>query len=219
MANLVVVKYVPSQHASPRQGIVYQDGIVKIENVRFSYPHLDKPYAGKKQREGAEPKFGIVGMLSKQTHVAMKEELMTIIRQIEADNGKKGQPLRIPMKDRFFRNGDDEKEAAYAGHWIVSAREARQPSVRDERGILVTEPHKIRDLIVGGYYGHMLIRPWFQNNDFGQKINANLLGVQFVRKGEEFGEGRINDEEAWGDESSASGDDGMGQTANVADDM
>ena len=27
--------------------ILYTNGMLKIENVRFSYPHLSKPYAGK----------------------------------------------------------------------------------------------------------------------------------------------------------------------------
>lgn len=195
MAQLEVKKRVTN-------GIWYTNGCIKVENVRFSYPHLDKPYAGKNAKPTDIPKFGIVGMLNKRTHVAVK----TMIEERIAELLKEMKLSKLPPKDKFLRNGDDEKEDVYDGHWIVSAREERQPSVRDRKGQLVTDPKKIADLIEGGYWGHMLIRPWPQDNDYGQKVNAGLVGVQHIRDDDTFGEGRINDEEAWADESGAEGD-------------
>ena len=46
-------------------GALYEGGIIKILNVRASYPHLDKPYAGD---DGGEPKFFIFGLADKATH-------------------------------------------------------------------------------------------------------------------------------------------------------
>jgi hypothetical protein len=36
------------------------------------------------------------------------------------------------------------------------------------------------------------VRLWIQNNRYGKRCNANLIGVQFVADDEAFGEGRIN---------------------------
>lgn len=207
MAELIVKK-------RGKNFILYENGMIKIENVRFSYPHLDKPYAGKNPKPTDKPKFGIVGMLNKETHVdaknAIKERMDELMREAKV--------AKIPPKDKFLRNGDDEKEPVYEGHFIVSAREDRRPAVRNKRGELITDEREIAELIEGGYWGHMLIRPWFQNNDYGQKINAGLVGVQHVKDDETFGEGRIDDTSAWGDESGGS-DDGMGSTATADDDL
>lgn len=186
-----------------KNAILYTNGCIKIENVRFSYPHLDKPFAGKaKNDEGkaATPKYGIVGMLPKKTHVEAKDLIKEAMDALMQANEC---PKLAPEK-KFMRNGDDQDEPVYEGHWTVSAREERAPSIRDKRGTLVTDPKAIANLIEGGYWGHILIRPWFQDNDYGKRINAGLVGVQHIRDDETFGEGRIDDSDAWTDESGGS---------------
>jgi hypothetical protein len=200
MATLEIKKRV-------KNGILYTNGCIKIENVRFSFPHLDKPYAGKNADEKSKPKYGLVSMLGKTTH----KEVKALIDERIAELLKEGKIAKMPMKDKFCRDGDEEKEAVYEGHWIVSSREERKPAVRNRRGELVSEPRDIADLIEGGYWGHVLVRPWLQDNDYGKKVNAGLVGVQHVKDDETFGEGRIDDTDAWADESDADdGDDGMG---------
>lgn len=193
--------------------IVYTNGMIKIENVRFSFPHLDKPYAGKNADEKSKPKYGIVSMLSKVTHKEAKAAIDERISEIL----KEAKLTKMPSKDKFCRDGEDEKEAVYSGHWIVSAREERKPAVRNRKAELITEPREIADLIEGGYWGSVLIRPWFQNNDYGQKINAGLVGVQHLRDDETFGEGRIDDTDAWASEGEDN-DDGMGGSSTDEDD-
>lgn len=204
MATLEIAKRV-------KNGILYTNGMIKIENVRFSYPHLDKPYAGKNAKPTDVPKFGIVSMLSKKTHVEVKDLIVERMNELL----KEAKVAKLPPKDKFMRNGDDEKEPVYEEHWIVSARETKKPAVRNRRGELITDAADIADLIEGGYWGHVLIRPWFQNNDYGQKINAGLVGVQHTKDDETFGEGRIDDTDAWADESANDdGDDGMSSSSS-----
>jgi hypothetical protein len=115
-----------------------------------------------------------------------------------------------------MRNGDDhEKADTYGGHWIVSAREERRPSVRNKRGDLITDPKEIDDLIFGGCWGHILIRLWYQDGvrvgkGYGKRINAGLQGVQFIRDDKPFGEGRVDDSDAWSNEDDGSGPSGDG---------
>lgn len=193
--------------------ILYTNGMIKIENVRFSYPHLDKPYAGKggdDDSKKAKPKYGIVGMLPKKTHVEAKNLIVEAMNDLLKQNDN----ATVSSDKKFCRNGDDhEKADTYGGHWIVSAREERRPSVRNKRGELIADPEKIADMIYGGCWGHILIRPWYQDGKkfgagYGKRLNAGLVGVQFIRDDKPFGEGRIDDSEAWGNEDDGDGPSG-----------
>lgn len=199
--------------------ILYKGGVIKIENVRFSYPHLAKKYGGKSSddpNKQGTPKYGIVAMLPKSTHLEAKNAIVDEITRILGENkDKEGNIPKIAADKKFIRNGDDSDKEAYAGHWTVSAREDRQPSVRNKQGALVTEPDKIEDLIQGGYWGHILIRIWYQDGvkvgaGFGKRVNAGLMGVQHIKDDETFGEGRIDDTDAWGSEGGSGSGDALG---------
>jgi hypothetical protein len=196
--------------------VLYTNGCIRIDNVRVSFPHLDVPYAGKNGDDTDDngkkktPKFGIVGMLPKSSHVAAKDLIKQAMDELLAANDN----AKVAADKKFIRNGDDSDREEYADHWTVSAREERQPAIRNQRGELITDPKKIADMIYGGCYCNILIRPWYQDGKktgagYGKRVNAGLVGVQFVRDGDSFGEGRIDDTDAWDDVSSSSGGDGF----------
>ena len=202
MAELIVKKRV-------KNAILYDGGIIKLENVRLSYPHLSKPYAGKPKNENDKPqtpKYGVVSMLPKTTHLDAKNLVRDAVEELLKANDN----ATVSKEKWCLKNGDDHENESYKGHWILSAREERRPGVRDKRGGLVTEPEKVADLIYGGAWGHVLIRLWYQDGKkggagYGKRVNAGLQGVQFIKDDAPFGEGRVNDEAAWGDESGSSG--------------
>ena len=203
--------------------ILYTNGLVKIENVRFSYPHADKPFAGKSNNseDGSEKKeqkakYGIIGMLPKKTHAAAHGLINEAIDALlKANKSGDGTVPTVGSQKKFMTNGDDhEQSETYGGHWLVSCREERKPSVRDKRGNLVTDPAEIRKIIVGGYWGHILIRPWYQDGQrvgkgYGRRVNAGFVGVQHIKDDETFGEGVIDDSDAWTDESDNSASSGF----------
>lgn len=187
--------------------IRYNEGPIKLLNVRFSYPHISKPYAKGTTDDGkpATPKYGIVAMLPKSTHRAAMMACKGIIEEMMAANEAK-----ISKEKWFIRNGDDHESETYTDHWIVSAREERQPAPRNRRGELITDVTTMNNLFYGGAWGHVLIRPWYQDGQkvgkgYGKRINAGLIGVQHIKDDDAFGEGRIDDSEAWGDESGGEG--------------
>lgn len=191
--------------------ILYTNGSLKIENVRFSHPHLDKPYQGKgEDGKVQKAKYGIVGMLPKKTHVAAKDLIVEAMNELLKQN----ENATVSSDKKFCRNGDDHDKAdTYGGHWIVSAREERKPSVRNKRGELIGEPEKIADMVYGGCWGHILIRPWFQDGKkvgagYGKRVNAGLVGAQFIRDDKPFGKGRVDDSDAWSNEDNGSGPSG-----------
>jgi len=182
MANREVVSKVTN-------AVLYSDGLIRIDNVRASYPHLGRPWS---QDEDQEKKFSMVGLLDKKTHKAAKDLCVKRIQELMKEN----KVDKIAADKKFIKDGDLSEKEENEGMWTVSARESRRPAIRDRDNNLLTDPDEIDDTLYGGCYVSMLIRPWFQNHKkFGKRVNAGLVAVRFLRDGEPFGEGRIQDEE------------------------
>lgn len=172
--------------------VEYSDGTLRIDNVRFSHPHIDKPYAGKTDDgKPATPKYSVVGLLNKKTHVEAKDACVRMIDRLLKENKLE----RLASDKKFIRNGDDGDKPEAFGHWTVSAREERRPGVRDADNSKMRDDAEIREKFYGGAFGTILIRPWYQSNTYGKRVNAGLSAIQFVKHGEAFGEGRISDDE------------------------
>ena len=181
MANREIISKVTN-------AVLYSDGLIRIDNVRASYPHLDKPWSGE---EGQEAKFSIVSLLDKGTHKAAKDLIVKRINEILKENKTE----KIASDKKFIRDGDQMAKPECENQWVVSARETRRPSVRGSDNEVLT-PDEILDTIYAGCYISVLIRPWFQNRaKFGKRVNAGLVAVRFRRDGEPIGEGRITDDD------------------------
>lgn len=198
MAERTVVKEVKGQGKMAGKPVarLYSDGTVLLIDIRGSYPHIAKPYAGKNDRgEDQTPKYGIVGQLPKSTHAPAKDLLIEVMNGLLKE--AKVDPKTFPPEKKFLRNGDTSGKEENVGYWIVSAREERRPSVRDaDRSKLKEGDSDIVEKFVGGHWFSLLIRPWMQNHKtYGKRVNAGLSAIQFVRKDETYGEGRISEDE------------------------
>jgi hypothetical protein len=177
--------------------VLYSDNCIRIDNVILSYPHLDKPFG----REGGPAKYGFVALAPKETHQAVKELCVEVINKLLTEN-KAG---KIGSDRKFIRDGDDTGKEENEGMWVVSAREDNRPTCRDENGEKLTEL-EVREKFYGGCKVHVLIRPWFQNHkEHGKRVNAGAVSVVFVEDGEPFGEGRVSDDDIWGNENETGG--------------
>lgn len=184
MANRKPVKKV-------KNAVLYDDGLIRISNVRLSYPHLDKPY--KKEGDKGDAKYGVVALLPKDTHGAAKKLIEERIEAVMKENKVKA----LASDKKFLRDGDESDKEEHEGCWTVSARESRRPILREavDGGLEVVEPEDAKEVFYGGCWGSVLIRPWYQNNSFGKRVNAGLTAVTKKADDESFGEGRISDEE------------------------
>lgn len=184
-----VVKKAPVFYKGGRKGlcVLYDDGTIRIDGVRFSYPHLAKAYAGE---DGGEAKFGLVGLLPKKKNEAVHKLLNSAINDLLKENKVKA----IAGEKKFLRDGDESDKEEHSGFWTISARETRKPPLRNAQNETV-EQDAIAEVFQPGYWGSMFIRPWFQNNKYGKRVNAGLSSVQFICEDETFGEGRISDDE------------------------
>ena len=82
----------------------------------------------------------------------------------------------------------------------IKAANNKRPMVIDRDKSPLTEDD---NKIYAGCYVNAVIELWFQNNGFGKRVNANLLGVQFLKDGEPFGDNAgasADDFDAFGDD-------------------
>lgn len=165
---------------------MYSDGTIVLENVRASYPYVFEP----RENEGEDGKktlrYQIQVIMPKATHAEAMKLCAQRIKDLCAENKVE----KLPADKKFIKNGDDMAKAEYENAYIVSASESKRPDLRgkDPR-VKLTDADK--DVIYGGCYVDILIRPWFQNNKYGKRCNAGLVAVRFREDGEPFGGSRI----------------------------
>jgi len=224
MANLQELKRV-------KNAVLYTDGTTKcimLQNVRVSFPKIAVPEPETDddgnpridKKTGKQKKsFSLAAMLPKETHGAAKDLCREIIAELIADKkDQQGKPVKIAADKKFIINGDDAAREEYMDHFIVTAREARQPAVRNRRGDLVLDTDEIAEMLFAGCIANVMIRPWFfsgtvkeTGKTYPKRVSAGLVGVQFVKDdGTRFGTGSINTDGAWDNLAEDDDDDGMG---------
>lgn len=204
---------------------VYTDGTQKLIKLggRFSYPafgkkKLNKGEDGKADREN----WGGVIMLPKATHKEAYDELVAICEEIRSKsmNDKTNKPGVIIEPQNFcYKDGDTKEDEAMHGHWLVTFSDSnRQPVIRRKNGEVMMDVSEIDGLFYGGCWGNVLLRPWYFNGKakgdsktYPKRISSGFTGAQFVKDGEPFGAGRIDDTDAWGsvDDDGLDDDDGL----------
>jgi hypothetical protein len=184
---------------------LYSDGTILLMAVRCSHPHVFKAQENKADDGTLTYSYSVIGLMDKTTHEEAKALVLgEINRVLKEDN--KGE--KIAADKKFLRNGDprDEDDAGKPenlGMWVVATREQKRPIVLSNRKdpetgkarrLNAATPDDV-EMIYGGCYVHMLIRPWWQNNKFGKRVNAGISVLQFYKKGEPFGSGRITEDD------------------------
>ena len=151
----------------------------QLKNVRLSFPSLFH----KAKFEGAETKYEATFLLDKEEHAGIIKQLQEgIAAKIKDDlKGAKLGPDKICLKD-----GDNIDYDGYEGKMSIKASNGKRPLVINKDKSPLTEDDNV---IYAGCYVNAFVELWAQNNGYGKRINANLLGVQFVKDGESFGDG------------------------------
>ncbi|RTL03546.1 DUF2815 family protein [Candidatus Dependentiae bacterium] len=149
---------------------------VKLNGVRISFPSLTK----RENFEGKEGKYAATFLIPKE-NVKLKKKLDRMIQEAIAESG-----LKIKRSNICLKDGDESDYEGYPDNWSIKASNKNRPKVYDRNRDEV-DLEDIDDLIQPGYYVNAVIDFWIQDNKFGKKVNANLLGVQFFKKGEILG--------------------------------
>jgi len=143
----------------------------------------------KKSVNGGEPQFGCTLIIppsspaiqlvtaeeDRLAALAWPDKAASMLQMIRAKNGQALQPGALKAKFDGFE-----------GNYFISVNAKTRPTIVDRDGTQLT-PSDGRPY--SGCYVLAHISLWTMDNQFGQKINANLLGLQFLRDGDAFSGG------------------------------
>ena len=186
------------------------DGNFLIKNVRLSYLFCFEPQTNVDKETGrVSKKFKVTGIMPNSTHAAEIKYLRDYLTGIQKEVFK----ARLPADKLCLRDGDQSGKDEYEDSWIFVAaeRDDHPPACLDRDG--KTKVKKSDDKLYSGAVGNIRVRLWSQKNDFGKRINANFLGVQFIEHGDKFSavdrpkedemfdsEGEVETNDDWADE-------------------
>jgi len=175
--------------------------IVQLSNVRLSFPTLTKPEAFE---VGGVPKYSASFLMS-PTHPGYLKFKQAVAEIAVEKWGKSAHPvLNIINNDRKLRcfgDGDERVNAktfevydGYAGNVYVSAGNADKPQLFDSQGDLSPVDNTMAYMAIarslyGGCYVNAVVQVWTQDNAIARAIRCTLIGMQFFKDGEMFGEG------------------------------
>ena len=164
-----------------------QEGVLTLNNVRISFPTL---FEAKAVNNG-KPQFNVASLLSK-THPDLPKVYAAMEAAAKAKWGDKAGEIAKQLKagDRLAVHDGEAKSQyeGYAGNLFLNASNKKRPLVIDrDRSILEEKDGKP----YAGCFCNVRVQIWAQDNDFGKRINASLLGVQFVGDGERLAGGAV----------------------------
>lgn len=164
-----------------------QDKFIFLKNVRVSFPRLyEKPVIN-----GEQGKYGASLLLDPKTNANAIKQLQAAISGLIKDK-LKGQKL---ASDKIcLRDGDDKGRPEYEGFMVLSANNNARPVVLDARMNEITDLDK--NPIYPGCYVTAKVSLWAMNNNYGKRICANLIAIQFVGDGEALADSYVSKEEA-----------------------
>lgn len=177
-----------------------QNNDILITNVRLSYAYLFKAY------EGDDGSRSFCSHLIIPTNHPQLTALDALIRRVAADTWKEkaGEVLtQLKGQDRLaIHRGDISKpgQDAYKGQLYISSSSKIKPRIVACVGGInqeIGEDHEMAPY--SGCKANAIISVWAQNNKFGKRINAQLMGVQFVAHDQRLsGAGRVASIEEFG---------------------
>ena len=161
---------------------------VQLRDVRLTFPNLFEPKAVNGQ---GEPKFS-ASFLFPRNHPQVGEIAKAVQEAATAKWGEKAPAMLQQLKaaDKLpVHDGDAKSDYdGYAGNLFINASNKVRPLVIDgNRAPLTAADGKP----YSGCYVNAIVAIWAQDNQFGKRVNASLLGVQFVRDGERLAGGAV----------------------------
>jgi len=151
---------------------------VKLQNVRLAFPKLFE-----KDQYGNHSATFII----EPNTPAFKSMESAIKQVVEQDlKGKKPGSDKICMRKSSDKGGDYDgfTEANYA--LAANRKESFKPNQLINRD---KTPIESDGVLYPGCYVNAVVSIWPQDNSWGKRVNAELVGVQFYQDGERLGRG------------------------------
>ena len=157
---------------------------VTLNNVRLSFPALWEPRKGPDANSKASDQAAF--LLDKKDNAADIAAVKAAIAAITKETFKGKQPPKICLRDGSEK---PDLEGYGDGVMFINARSDKRPHVIGRKMEAIGPDDGI---VYAGCYVNATIRLWGQDNNYGKRINAQLRAIQFVKKGDAFGDGEID---------------------------
>ena len=152
---------------------------ILVKKARLSFPNIFRPSAFSPDQPAKYSATFILDSADPQLKV-IREEIDRVAK--ERWKGKTPKGLKLCLRDGSEKDLDGFGD----GTVFFNASNAKRPAVFDrDRSALVEEDGKP----YAGCFVNARIDLWAQDNAYGKRINATLLGLQFASDGESFGGG------------------------------
>lgn len=159
---------------------------VKINNARAAF--TQSLFEAKAYNEG-QPKYSLTYILTPDSpSVTDIKKAMTAVAKEKWNEKAESTYKALRAQDRIALHDGDTKSdyAGFEGNVFVNASNSLRPTVVDRNRTPLTAAD---GKIYAGCYVNGIIEIWAQDNKFGKRINASLLGVQFYKYGERLSAG------------------------------
>lgn len=182
---------------------------VRLKNVRLAFPNLFEPRAA--QKPGDKPKYGTIAIYSDASRAqvsdgngpygpempvseALKKAMEPVAKaKWGAKAGDVYKSLKAQNKTVIHDGAEKAQYAGFEGNHYISAANSIRPPVVDSDG---RTPLTISDgKPYAGAYATVVVELWAQDNQYGKRLNASLMGVQFLRDGERLAGGAVASED------------------------
>lgn len=164
-----------------------------IKDVRVAYAQglFEARAAVGADGKPGKPKYGAAFLFPK-SHPCVRDLSAAVIAAAKGKWADKADAMLLMLKagDKLPIHSGDAKATStgYAGNLYMNAGNQIRPLIlntdRSPLNISDGKPYS-------GCYVNVIVEIWAQDNQFGKRVNASLLGVQFVRDGERLAGGSV----------------------------
>ena len=174
---------------------------IKLANVRLAFPAL---FEAKTVNGEGKPAFSATLLIeASDKQIAM---INAAIETVASEKwGAKAAAMLTTMRkaDKVALHDGDTKAqySGFEGCMFISARNPIRPLViNSDKTPLTAQDGKP----YAGCYVNASVELWAQDNSYGKRVNATLMGVQFARDGDAFSGGGVADEDEFDDVTAGS---------------
>ena len=169
---------------------------IKLNAVRLSFPQL---FEAKTVNGEGKPAFSAAFLIGpKDPQVSVINNAINAVATEKWGAKAEAVLKAIRAADKTCLHSGDLKSNydGFEGMLYVSARNAIKPLVVDTNRSPLTEQD---GKPYAGCYVTVSLELWAQDNNYGKRVNATLMGVQFFKDGESFAGGGVASEDDFDD--------------------